>query len=306
MRITNNMSYRALVGAMQDRTQEQFDTQRAITTGLKFRQASDNPVAAGTIFRSEDLQAKLATQQKSLDVVERTTTHAESRLGDMADVLQSARELLLRGQSAPLGTEDGDVLASNLRSLADQVASIGNTIGSNGRPLFSGTGSSLPFAGQSGNWSLDPSMTAPIAVEVAPGRTLPAGVDATAAFRDSSGTMDIASLLESYADLVESTPTGAGGNQARADAIAAGLDEMDAVLERVTFARAEAGLALERVDDIRASHENQSVLLDESLAKLRDADLAEEITRLANENASLEAARAVFQKLEQQSLFNFL
>lgn len=306
MRITNNMTYRSLLAGMQQRTQGQFEAQQALTSGVKFQHARDNPVAASSVLKAENKMAVLDSQQSNLNIVEARTAHAETRLGDMADVLQTAREMLVRSQTVAINTEDRAVLAEEMRNLAADVASIGNTRAADGRPLFSGTSQSLPFAGSAGAWSLDASMSAPIQVEVAAGRNMPAGVDVREAFVDSTGTVDLASLLEGYADTIELNPTDDPGKQARRDAIDAGLTEMDAVLDRVTFARSKTGLALESIDAIREAHASEELVTQDKLSSLRDADIAEEITRLSNENASLEAARAVFQRLEQQSLFNYL
>lgn len=306
MRVTNNMTYRSMLAGMQQRTQGQFEAQQALTTGVKFQHARDNPIAASGVLQAENRLAALDSQQKNLDIVEARTAYAETRLGDMTDVLQTAREILLRSQTVAINTEDREFIAQQMRDLAADVVAIGNTRGVDGRPLFSGTGQNPPFAGSSGAWSLDPSVSAPINVEVASGRSLPAGVDARAAFSDSSGTVDLASLLEGYADTIALNPTDDPGKLARRDAIDAGLVEMDAVLDRVSFARSRAGLALEAMDGIRATHDSEELVAQDKLSQLRDADIAEEITRLANENASLEAARAVFQRLEQQSLFNYL
>ncbi len=306
MRITESMTYRSMLSAIQDRVQGQFDAQQALSTGLKFQHAKDDPTAAAGVLRTEDLLATLESRQKNLDVVEAKTAYSESRLGDLSNTLQSARDLLLRAQSAGLNTEDRSLLAEQMQGLAQDVAAIGNTQGADGRPLFGGTSGNLPFVGGAGAWSLDPSMSTPIQVEVSSTRSLPAGVDATAVFRDSGGTQDLASALESMAASIALNPTDDAGKLARRDALDASLVEMDAMLDRTSRARSSAGLALEAIDVIRETNEAGKLNANEELARLRDADIAEEVTKLANENASLEAARTVFQKLGQQSLFDYL
>ncbi len=306
MRITESMTYRSMLSAMQDRLQGQFEAQEALSTGLRFQHAKDDPVAAASVLRTEDLLATLESRQKNLNIVESKVGYAESRLGDLTDTLQSARDLLVRSQTVAMNTEDRSLLAEQMRGLAQDVAAIGNTRDADGRPLFGGTSASLPFAGGPGAWSLDPAISAPIQVEVSSGRSLPAGVDATTVFRDSGGTQDLASALESMAASIALSPTDDAGKLARRDALDAGLVEVDAMLERTSRARGSAGLALEAIDVIRETNEAGKLNANEELARLRDADIAEEVTKLANENASLEAARTVFQKLGQQSLFDYL
>lgn len=306
MRVTNSMTYRSMLSAMQDRLQGQFDAQQALSTGVKFQHAKDDPVAAAGVLRTQDLLATLQSRQKNLDVVESKTAYAESRLGDLTDTLQSARDLLVRSQTVALNTEDRDILSEQLRGLAQDVAAIGNTRDADGRPLFGGTSANLPFSGGAGAWSLDPGMSAPIQVPVSSARSMPVGVDTRAVFRDSSGTVDLATALENMAATVALDPPDEAGKLARRDALDVSLNEMDAMLARTSRARSSAGLALEAVDAIREANETGKFNANEELARIRDADVAEEVTKLANESASLDAARAVFQRLEQQSLFDYL
>ncbi len=306
MRITNSMTYRSMLAAMQQRQQGQFEAQQALSTGVKFQHAKDNPIGAAGVLRAENLLATLESRQKNLDLVESKASYAESRLGNLTDTLQSARDLLVRSQTVAINTEDRDLLAEQMRGLAQDVAAIGNTRDADGRPLFGGTSPNLPFSGGAGAWSLDAGMSAPIQVEVASGRSLPAGVDVRAAFRDSSGTVDLATALENMAAEIALSPTDDAGKLARRDALDASLTEMDAMLERTSRARSSAGLTLEAVDVIRDTNEAVKLNANEELTRLRDADVAEEVTKLANESASLDAARAVFQKLQQQSLFDYL
>lgn len=306
MRVTNSMNYRALLGAMQERTQAQFDAQQALSTGRKFQQAKDDPVAAAAVLRTEDRLARLQSQQDTLNRVEARHAYSETRLSDLGDTLQSARELLLRAQTVSINTEDRDLLAEQLRGMAADVASIANTRDADGRPLFGGTSPNPPLVGGPGAWTLAADISAPPRVEVADGRQLANGVDMRSALMNTAGTADIVTALETLADAVALNPTDNAGKLARRDTLDAGLVELDGMLERTSRVRSQAGLALEAVDTLRAANDSGQLNASSELAQWRDADIAAEVTRLANENASLEAARAVFQRLGQQSLFNFL
>lgn len=304
MRIANSMLYRQVLDALQQQTRGQFEAQQAISSGLRFERAGEDPVAMAGVLRQQDANARLAAYASNAVVVEARLRQSELGLDALNDTLQAARETLLRGQSDALNSADRATLAAELRSAAAEVAAIANRQSEDGRPLYGGSTPQALFTGAAGAWVLNPP-SAPARVAVAEGRQLDLGLDARGLFTTPGGG-DLPTALEAMADQVALAPADAPGRAARAAALDAAIGELDGGLERVSAGRNRVGLDLATLDGLADSREAQRIAGEQELSRLRDADLAAEISRLAQHSASLEAARAVFQRLESQSLFNYL
>ena len=115
-----------------------------------------------------------------------------------------------------------------------------------------------------------------------------------------------------YRDIFESVRSAAenlngASNPTQRDAnTAAFLDDMDGFLDRVLSLRTSIGGRLNALTAQQETNEANIVATQKSLSALRDTDLAEAISQLSLEQTTLDAAQAVFARISQSSLFNFL
>jgi flagellar hook-associated protein 3 FlgL len=70
--------------------------------------------------------------------------------------------------------------------------------------------------------------------------------------------------------------------------------------------RASIGGRLNTLQSQLESNESNVIVTQAALATLRDTDIAEAISQLTLEQATLDAALAVFSKITSSSLFNYL
>ena len=70
--------------------------------------------------------------------------------------------------------------------------------------------------------------------------------------------------------------------------------------------RAAGGARLAGIDEAAAVREATSVTLKTTLADLRDVNIAEAASRLAQQGTALDAAQLSFQRVASLSLFNYL
>ncbi|MGB1557271.1 MAG: flagellin [Oceanococcaceae bacterium] len=305
MRVTSQITHQQLLQAIQQRTQGQAEASRALSSGLRVEHARQDPAAMAEVLRQQDAQSLLQTSDRIAGMLEGRLGQAEGQLDAFNDILLSARDRVIQAQSAGVNAEDRQILAEQIRAAATSVAALANSRNEDGRPLFGGTQAGALFSGGPGAWTLD-GPAAPAQVELSPGQSLGLGVDARGLFADAAGTGDLVSALEALADQVALNPNDDPGKQARVAALDAGLIELDAALERTNRVRGQVGLDLQRLEGIRDANAARGLAIDSEISRLRDADVAAEATRLASESAALDAARTVFQRLQQQSLFNYL
>ena len=84
------------------------------------------------------------------------------------------------------------------------------------------------------------------------------------------------------------------------------MSGLETALDGVTALRAGVGIAAERLEAVTESQRSAILYLDEIVAGIEDTDLAAMLTRIASDQASLEAGYAITGKLASLSLADYL
>jgi flagellar hook-associated protein 3 FlgL len=115
-----------------------------------------------------------------------------------------------------------------------------------------------------------------------------------------------------YKDAFESIQTfaetldGSINTAQRNENMAVFLEDLDNFFSRVLEVRTTIGGRLNALDSQRNANEANISVTQETISALRDTDLAEAISQLTLEQATLDAAQAVFSRITSSSLFNYL
>ena len=86
----------------------------------------------------------------------------------------------------------------------------------------------------------------------------------------------------------------------------AAMTGMGAALDRLTAVRADLGTKTAQLESIAEQHRAGLGYLDEMISGIQDVDLAEVLTRIASDQASLEAAYSTTGRLASLSLASYL
>lgn len=84
------------------------------------------------------------------------------------------------------------------------------------------------------------------------------------------------------------------------------LTDLDAFLTRTLELRTSVGGRMNSLESQKESNDGNILIKETTISNLRDTDLAEAISQLTLEQATLDAAQAVFARITSSSLFNFL
>jgi flagellar hook-associated protein 3 FlgL len=172
MRISTQTLYDNGTGGMLRQQADLVHTQQQMASGRRLLTAADDPAAASSalrvsqsLARNQQLQANQQTAGSSLAV-------AESTLGSVGDVLQSAQQRLLQAQNGTLQPTERNLIANDIDGMLGQLVGLANTRDGGGAYLFAGySENTVPFVsgtagvtyqGDDGSRKL----------EVAPGRQL--------------------------------------------------------------------------------------------------------------------------------------
>ena len=258
--------------------------QTEISTGKRVQVASDDPVGAARISDIARSQAAASAWKANLDLAYALAARADSTLGSVAADVARAHELMLAGANGTMSAENRATIALELRSLADDIASLKDTRDVRGDLLFpSGQALAMPV-------NIDLTITA-TGTREAVFESVPV----------ASGPTDLAAIVRAAADaLVEPNPV------LRSAAIAASVDALAASSRHVAAVRGEQGARANRIDNLVERLAQSGLQLDEERSAIESADVTAVVARLQARQLTLEAAQAVFSRVNQSTLFDVL
>ncbi len=86
----------------------------------------------------------------------------------------------------------------------------------------------------------------------------------------------------------------------------AAIANLRSVLEHISVSRTSIGAQLEKGEVQRSVIDNRLLLINENIALIEDADLAELVTKLQTQIVNRDAAQQAFVKIGQQTLFDYI
>lgn len=147
MRLSSANAYDNALQNIYARQSELAGQQEKLTSGKNVNRVSDDPTDAAQAERALTRLARIASDNRALEVQRSAITLAESTLGDATSVVQRLRELTLSAGNGAYSTSDRSSIAKEMTGLREQLFAIANSRDSNGTPLFGGLGSaSAPFS----------------------------------------------------------------------------------------------------------------------------------------------------------------
>lgn len=121
-----------------------------------------------------------------------------------------------------------------------------------------------------------------------------------------AGRQDLFATLDALAVSLETPATTAVERTRQQNAIFVALANVSAAQDHFIDQRAAGGARLAGIDEAAAQREATSVTLKATLSDLRDVNIAEAASRLAQQGTALDAAQLSFQRVASLSLFNYL
>ncbi len=274
-------------------------TQQQIGTGRRILTPSDDPVAAA--------RALEVTQSQSINTQHGVNRqHAKSSLGAVEGTLSSVTSLLqdvkttviAAGNGALSDTERG-FMATELRGRFEQLLGLANSRDAMGNYLFSGFQTATPafvetatgasYQGDLGQQRLQVDATRQMAAS-SPGSTVFQG-----------GGQDVFQTLNDLVTLLNTS-----GTAGLTAGLASANGKIDLALDNVLTVRASAGSRLQELDALDNAGEDRHIQYSQILSDLQDLDYTQALTKLSQQQITLEAAQRSFVTISGLSLFNFL
>ncbi|HEX4739522.1 MAG TPA: flagellin [Allosphingosinicella sp.] len=252
--------------------------QSEIASGKRILAPSDDPTAAATVADIGRTQADQAVWTRNIDTASALAATADTALGDVATGMNRAKELMLSAASGTTSDADRATIATELRSIAQDIQSQRTALDSRGEPLFRANGA--------------------LEIPVGPGVQV-----APVAARDQifDSPVDLVATINAAADAAVNTdPT------ARSAAITSSLGTLDSGIQQVANAQADQGVRENRLSTLKDQLASAGEQLAEQRSNLEDVDVTAVVSQLQSQQLNLQAAQAIFAKVNQTSLFDLI
>ncbi|WP_293880954.1 flagellin [Sphingomonas sp.] len=252
--------------------------QSDIATGKRLQVASDDPAASARIavLRQQEIDTRSWTA--NADGAASVAARADSALGAIGQLLDRARELATSAASDTLNDADRAGIASELVGIATEIDGLGGETDAGGARVFP--------------------VGAALDVPVGRGLTLAATTTYANAFTvaTTGGPVDMAVVLRNAAAMLNAGPA------ARATALA----NVTAASDHMAAVRGEQGTRAARIDSARDRLVTVQTSGTEERQALEATDVSGTVARIQGDQLALDAAQALFAKVNRRTLFDLL
>lgn len=258
--------------------------QTEISTGNRLQAPSDDPTASARISQLARSQADEAAWLTNLDSASALAARADTALSAVANRIDRAVELLLSAASGTLSSENRRIIASELNGIADEVATLAQSPDPRGEALFR-TGRPLEIPVHSGG-------------HITPVASREAVFEGIAT---PDGSRDLPAIIAGAASAIVEPD-----EQVRMESVSRAIEAVNAAAAHIAAARGDQGVTGQRIEDLKERLTQSSVQLGEQKTGLEATDLVNAIARLHSRQLGLQAAQAVFARVNQGTLFDLL
>ena len=277
MRISSQQVFDSSVQSMQQHTSDVVEAQRQISSGQKYRLASDDALAAGLGVQIAWDKSQFAMFKVNQDHVNTSLSSTDAQLNSINIALTKFQQMIVQGRNDALGSDNRKIVGQQAEALITAVTQFANAKDANGQNIL----------------RAEPVSTA----LVAPSVSLETGLSYNEVMLGSGATAkDVLAIMTAIKEKL------ALGN-APSDAE---MVNFQAALTQVTRAQVKTGLLQNQLDAATESAEVQKTNVELQRSNLLDTDLATATASLVKSNALLQAAQSIMTKLDVNTLFQKL
>lgn len=277
MRISSQQVFDSSLQSIQQHTSDVVETQRQISSGQKYRLASDDALAAGLGVQVAWNKSQYAMFKVNQDHINASLTSTDAQLSSINIALTKFQQMMVQGRNDPLGSDGRKILGQQAESLIAAVTQFSTAKDANGQNILR----SEPVS----------------SVLIAPSVSLESGISYNEVMIGPVGTgKDVLAIMTSIKVKL------AGGNSPSDE----DMVNFQAALTQVTRAQVKTGLLQNQLDAATESAEVQKTNVELQRSNLLDTDLATATASLVKSNALLQAAQSVMTKLDVNTLFQKL
>lgn len=293
MRVSSNQILEAGVQSMDNSLAEAMAWQKKISTGKNYSKASDNPYAVSRGVRLDFDIARLDMYKTNQNFVASSHAIAQSQMGTIIDELTVLKQAFVQSQNGALNNKNFEALKIQAEQIRNTIKSQMTAKDATGNDIFRLESEGDPYVAD--------------LVQIEPNVKVSSGVTFSDAFGANAVIDDPeeSNFYQKINDFVIYLDERANGSSLTktAGAVESGLD---AIFDRITTAQQRSGGIAAQVDISKEAMGTIGTEMAATASALLDTDLAAATASYTRAQTLLNAAQAMFARLQQSSLFSKL
>lgn len=271
MRINTNVSAMTTLRYLNQATDAKSSALTKLSSGSRINSAADD--AAGLAV-SEKMKAQIGgltqAQSNAQDGVSLIQT-AEGGLSQIQTMLDRMRDLAVQSSNGTLGTDDRKAIDKEFGDLKDEITRIAGTTQFNNKNLLGTKDAATPTT-----------------------FTFQVGANANQTLSVKISAMNAKALeLDSKIDIVASQTITVDNTTADIKSANAAITAIDKAIATVTTQRSTLGATQNRLNYAISNLETSNENLSEANSRIRDVDMAQEMTQFTKDNILTQAATSM-------------
>jgi flagellar hook-associated protein 3 FlgL len=297
VRFTNDILARQTLFDLGTASSSLVKAQQQLSSGKRINTAEDDPYGASQATSLHSRLADNAQYQKNISDAQARTSTADSARGNVTDILQRARELVVEAANGTESQQSLNAISSEMSQLKGALQAQANST-YNGRYIFGGTVTNAqPYTSNSYSGN-----ALPVQRMIGDGQTVNIGITGPAAFgTTAAGPPATQNVFDAFDSIINDLNTGnttALGSSA--------LTSLDSALTTAGNARTAVGAMANRLDTQNTFLTAQQLSLKGVLSDTEDADTAQVAVAFSQSQTAYQAALQVGAKIIQPTLLDFL
>jgi flagellar hook-associated protein 3 FlgL len=273
--------------------------QNQLTSGRTISTPSDDPTGTNTSMITRQGQAANTQQARNISDGHTFLDATDSALQSMLDQARRVRDLAVRAlNTGGSSTSSNDAIATEVDGIRESLVGQANQV-VQGKPIFGGVTAGKQayltdgtYVGVGGANGIP---VHPVSRRVSDVESIRVDITGPEAFGDPASGKDLFAVVASISTNVRNgTPQ------------ASDLDDLDALIQRMSTAAADIGTRSSRMDDAGTVNSAQSLSLQAKLSATEEVDLPKTIMELQMQQTGYQAALSVTAKALQPTLLDFL
>ena len=303
MRITNNMLVNNMMYNLGNNLERLDRIQQQLSTGKKIASPSDDPIVASRALKMRTDVAEIQQYKKNVEDANSWMEITESTLNNMGDIMHRLRELAIQGANGAMSADDNQKVSAEVEQLKQQMIQMSNTT-YGGRYIFAGFKTDQPLVDGDGIYNIKVENTGAnreeIKYEIGVGDKININVLGSELLGGVGDIGTAPKLIEDLNNFITSL------NSNDSNGIRSAIDKIDENMDNILMIRADVGARTNRLEltnnRLMADDTNFTKLMSQN----EDADMAEVIMKLKNEENVYNASLAGGARIIQPTLVDFL
>ncbi|MEI7025666.1 flagellar hook-associated protein FlgL [Paenibacillus sp. y28] len=295
IRVTQGMIHTQLLSNLYANTNRLSENQNIAATGKKLNKPADDPVGITYALRYRSDLSMNTQYQKNVDAAASYLEHTDTVLGQFDEIIQRAKELTVQGVSGSNPQTALDAIAQELGQIYEQAVTLANSQ-FNGKYIFNGQlTDQRPYTSDTA--ASDLTDTQQTQFQLGAGISIPINLTGNEVLGKPTDGDNLFAVLKGLKDAFE------GGLQTTASDL---MEQLDGRYDKILNSRAELGARSNRVELIQGRLTDLTENLTALDSKVEDADMAETIMKLQQDQNVYQASLSVGAKIIQSSLLDYL